>query len=164
MRRNLLFLFLAGVLVSCRNAPDKSFFDRYDITPINLSVEVAQAKAGNKLLLLEFGSSDSCEPCIRFEKQVFTQPEFMKYADANLVFVRVDFPFNSDLSKSVNATNNLLSNTYQVEGFPSFIALDKGGKEFWRMPKKGDQDPPYEKLMEPQAFISLLDSVKNSPR
>ena len=163
MIRNLLFLFLAASLViGCHHSVDKGFFDRFDTVPINCATEVAKAKAENKLLLLEFGSSDSCAPCQRFEREVFSQPEFLDYAGSNLVFVRVDFPFYTDLSSNVLATNTCLMAQYNVGGFPTFIALNPKGDEIWRLPQTNDLDPNFERLMAPKAFISQMNTLKNN--
>lgn len=133
-------------------------------TLINLSAEIARAKTENKLLLLEFGSSDSCPPCILFQKEVFSKPEFLAYEKSNLVFVRLDFPFRTTLPADVNATNVLLAQQFAASGFPTFIALDPEGNEFWRMPAKGDPNPSIEtSLFQPKVFIALLESLKKKP-
>jgi len=161
VRRNLLFLFLAALVVSCSKEPDKSFFDRFDTTPIDYSAEAARAKAGHKLLLLEFGSSDSCAPCMEFQKDVFSQPEFTGYESSNLVFVRIDVPANSKLPPSVEATNILLSKQFDVFAFPTFVAMDDAGQEIWRMPAKDDPNPGIDtRLFKPSEFIALIESVK----
>ena len=106
--------------------------------PANLSAEVTRAKDENKLLLLEFGSSDSCPPCIVFEQKVFSTPEFKTYEKSNLVFVRLDYPLKATLRPDTTATNILLARHFEADGFPTFVALDKNGEEFWRMPQKGE--------------------------
>jgi thioredoxin-related protein len=130
-------------------------------TPANLSSAIAQAKAENKLLLLEFGSSDSCPPCMLFEQEVFSKPEFMEYGKTNLVFVRIDFPAKSKLPSDVETTNVLLGAQFEASAFPTFVALDKDGKEFWRMPAKDDPNPGIPKLLfSPQGFIGLIETLK----
>jgi len=49
-----------------------------------------QAKAGNKLLLLNFTGSDWCGWCIKFDKEVLSQPQFKQYAHNNLVLATGD--------------------------------------------------------------------------
>jgi len=162
VRRNLLFLFLGAALVAgCHNTTDDSFFGRFDTTPIDYSAEAARAKTGHKLLLLEFGSSDSCAPCMEFQKDVFSQPEFTSYESSNLVFVRIDLPANSKLPSSVEATNVLLSKQFDVFAFPTFVAMDDAGQEIWRMPAKDDPNPGIDtRLFKPSEFIALIESVK----
>jgi thioredoxin-related protein len=143
-----------GKIVTDTNAP-----------PVNLAAEVARAKSENKLLLLEFGSSDSCPPCILFQQKVFSTPEFEAYEKTNLDFVRLDFPLNHDLRPDTKATNILLAQQFDILPYPTFIALDSNGKEFWRMPEKNDSNPEISlQLFEPTNFISLLEDVKKKKK
>jgi thioredoxin-related protein len=136
--------------------------------PVNLAAEVARAKSENKLLLLEFGSSDSCPPCVLFQKRVFSQTEFKAYEKSNLDFIRLDFPFRASLRADTMATNNLLARQFEADGFPTFIALDKDGKEFWRMPKIADLKSGNfaldTTLFEPTNFIALIESLKKQKK
>ena len=132
-----------------------------DAKPVNLAAEIARAKAENKLLLMEFGSSDSCPPCIEFQKDVFSKPEFLDYAESNLVFVRLDYPLKSKLPADVQATNALLAEQFEAWAFPTFVALDHEGKEFWRMPAKDDPNPGIPvRLFNPKGFIELVEGLK----
>src|SRR5471030_2210596 len=58
---------------------------------------LSEAKAGNKLVLLDFTGSDWCSWCIKMEKDVFDKPTFKDYAKDNLVLVEIDFPNNKNL-------------------------------------------------------------------
>ena len=139
----------AGKTVTDTNAP-----------PVNLAAEITRAKSEHKLLLLEFGSSDACPPCERFQQEVFSTPQFEAYAASNLDFVHLDFPLKTDLRPDTMATNTLLSRQFDQNVFPTFIALDGSGKEFWRMPKSLDDDPGFDALFEPTNFIHLMEQLK----
>jgi thioredoxin-related protein len=139
----------AGKTVTDTNAP-----------PVNLAAEITRAKGEHKLLLLEFGSSDACPPCERFQQEVFSTPQFKSYAASNLDFVRLDFPLKTDLRPDTTATNTLLSRQFDQNVFPTFIALDGNGKEFWRIPKSLDDDPGFDALFEPTNFIQLMEQLK----
>ena len=129
--------------------------------PVNLAAEVARAKTENKLLLLEFGSSDSCPPCVLFQQKVFSAPEFKAYEKSNLVFVRLDYPLNHKLRPDTEATNILLERQFDIVPYPTFIALDRDEKEFCRWPTDADLNSGTEmRLFDPNNFISLLESVK----
>jgi thioredoxin-related protein len=169
MKRILFFLFLISTtfLIECNGDEftidlSKAVADT-NAPPTNLSTEVARAKNERKLLLLEFGSSDSCPPCIIFQQKVFSTLEFLNYEKSNLIFVRLDFPSRVNLRSDTAATNALLSQQFEADGFPTFVALDKIGKEFWRMPQKGDLtlDPS---LFQPTNFIALIESVKKKEK
>ena len=122
--------------------------------PANLPAEVTRAKNENKLLLLEFGSSDSCPPCIILQQKVFSTPEFLAYEKSNLIFVRLDYPLKSNLRPDTKATNIFLLRQFDVVPFPTFIALDHNGKEFWR------QEGTTVQQFEPKEFIALIESVR----
>lgn len=100
--------------------------------PIDLDAAIAQARAGNKLVLLDFTGSDWCPPCMELHDRIFSQPEFRSYAASNLVFLTVDFPQKYRLSPDAGKTNDLLATKFDVEGFPTLVALDGNGKELWR--------------------------------
>ena len=131
--------------------------------PTNLSAEISRANEGKKILLLEFGSSDSCPPCIVFQQKVFSTPEFLNYEKSNMVFVRLDYPFKASLRPDTTATNALLSQQFEVDGFPTFVALDKSGKELWRMPKKGEITLDTT-LFRPEKFIAMMESLKKKEK
>ena len=50
------------------------------------------AAAQHKLIILKFSGSDWCIPCIRMEKNIFSNSVFTTYADGNLIMVNADFP------------------------------------------------------------------------
>jgi thioredoxin-related protein len=162
-----LFLILATVWVWCNfslaGETNKVASTAANTGPVNLPAEIARAKAENKLLLLEFGSSDACPPCMVFQQEVFSKPEFLTYEKSNLVFVRVDFPFKTELPPEVRGTNDLLAQQFEAYGFPTFIALDRDGKEFWRMPQKGEMTLDT-RLFHPANFIALIDSLKQKDK
>ena len=51
-----------------------------------------KARQENKAVLLDFTGSDWCGWCMKLKSEVFDQPEFAQFAQANLVLVEVDFP------------------------------------------------------------------------
>jgi thioredoxin-related protein len=162
VKRFLFFLALMAMapMIGCGDEGVSKTVTDTNAPPVNLAAEITRAKSENKLLLLEFGSSDACAPCIRFQQQVFSTPEFKAFAEANLDFVRLDFPLKVDLRPDTIATNELLSRQFDQDIFPTFIALDKNGKEFWRMPKSVDEDPDFESLFNPTNFINLMIQLK----
>jgi len=167
MKRNLFVLFFTAtvLLTGCERQEltvdmGKTVTDT-NAPPVNLSAEIARAKGENKLLLLEFGSSDSCPPCVLFQQKVFSSPKFLAYEKSNLDFVRLDYPLKVDLRSDTKATNNILARQFGAVSFPTFIALDHDGKEFWRMPAKDDPNPALDTtLFIPKNFIALLKSLK----
>ena len=80
-----------------------------------------QAKANNKLLLLNFTGSDWCGWCIKFDKEVWSQPRFKDYARDNLVLLELDFPRRKDQPVEVKKQNLQLAQQYEVLGFPTIV-------------------------------------------
>jgi protein disulfide-isomerase len=113
---------------------------------------LAQAKASNKPVLLDFTGSDWCPWCIKMDKEVLDTPQFKDYADKKLVLMLVDFPQSKQLPQKVQDQNNDLQKKYAVEGFPTYILVGKDGSVL------GQQEGYLEGG--PAAFIAKLDSMK----
>ncbi len=90
---------------------------------------LAEAKAGNKLLLMDFTGSDWCPWCIRLDKDIFAQKAFAEYAAKNLVLLKLDFPRGRTLPPAEQAQNEKLAKQYNIEGFPTVILLDGEGRQ-----------------------------------
>lgn len=160
MKRILLIIALVSTasLLECRG--DEFTVDMSKIKtdtnapPVNLAADIAKARSENKLLLLEFSSSDSCPPCIVLQQRVLATPAFEAFAKSNLVFVHLDYPLKSNLRPDTTATNILLAQQFHAYGFPTLIALDRNGKEFWRTEGLPVQD------FYPTNLINLLAGIK----
>jgi len=92
-----------------------------------------QAKTENKLVLLNFTGSDWCGWCIKLQKEVFTQPEFVTWAEKNIVAVEVDFPRKKKLASEQAKVNDALSEKFKIEGYPTLIILNGSGKKVAEM-------------------------------
>jgi protein disulfide-isomerase len=109
-----------------------------------------QAKAENKLVLLDFTGSDWCGWCKKFEQDVLSTPKFAAYAGRKLQLVRLDFPHHTPQPDALRRANAALSNQFKVDGFPTFVLLNGDGKEL------GRQDGYMEGG--PDAFIAELEN------
>jgi protein disulfide-isomerase len=89
----------------------------------------AEAKAGKKMVMLDFTGSDWCGWCIRLNREVFSEPAFAKYAKENLVLVEVDFPQRKQQSDELKKANHALQEKYKVEGYPTIIVLNSAGEK-----------------------------------
>jgi protein disulfide-isomerase len=113
----------------------------------------AKAKSDNRLVLLDFTGSDWCGWCKRLNAEVFSKPQFQEYAARNLVLVELDFPRFKQQSETVKKQNEQLAGKYRIEGFPTVIVLNAGGKvvgELGYMPGG------------PDAFIAALEQMRKS--
>ena len=93
---------------------------------------VAQAKAENKAILLDFTGSDWCGPCMKMKQETLATPLFTAYAQKNLVLVTVDFPEKMPQTPAVKLQNEKLNSRYQADGFPTYVLIDKSGRELGR--------------------------------
>jgi protein disulfide-isomerase len=118
----------------------------------DLSAALQQAKAENKMVLLDFTGSDWCVWCIKFDNDVLSKPEFASYAKTNLVMVMLDFPKAKPQSDSVKQTNKDLQAKFKIKGFPAYVALTPAGKEIGRQVGYLSGGP--------QAFITELEKFR----
>jgi thioredoxin-related protein len=86
-----------------------------------------KAKQENKFVLLDFTGSDWCGWCMKLRREVFDQPEFADFAQANLVLVEVDFPHHKVLAPDQKQANSGLAGKYHITGYPTIILLDPDG-------------------------------------
>lgn len=89
----------------------------------------AQAKAENKMILMDFNGSDWCPPCKALRKNVLNSQAFLDFAKENLVLLDVDFPHRKHQSEEQKKANEELSSKFNIEGFPTVIVLSSDGKE-----------------------------------
>jgi protein disulfide-isomerase len=98
----------------------------------DLPKALAEAKAENKMVLMDFTGSDWCGWCIKFDQETLSTEKFAAYAKTNLALVVVDFPNKKPQSDELKAANADLQKKYGVEGFPTFVVLNADGKEIGR--------------------------------
>ncbi|MCX6966399.1 MAG: thioredoxin family protein [Verrucomicrobia bacterium] len=115
---------------------------------------LAQAKAQNRPVLIDFTGSDWCGWCMKLDKEVFSLEDFKSYAAQKLVLLKIDFPRRRALAPAETMQNQKLANQYKVEGFPTVIVLNPDGTKAGQL---GYQPGG------PKAFISALEKVAPNP-
>lgn len=80
-----------------------------------------QAKREGKVLFLFFTGSDWCGWCVRLQKEVLTQPEFIAWAKDNAVLVDLDFPRNVAQSDELKQQNQALAKQHNISGYPTVV-------------------------------------------
>ncbi len=85
----------------------------------NLKNAIEVSKKTKKPLLLFFTGSDWCGWCIRLQTEVFKTPEFVKWANENVVLVELDFPRRTVLAPEITEQNNQLQQFFAVQGYPT---------------------------------------------
>ena len=86
------------------------------------------AKEKKLPLLLLFTGSDWCPACKQLDQKVLSQPEFQKYAAANLIRLYVDFPRYRTQSEAQQRHNQMLSRIFKIEAYPTLILVRPDGK------------------------------------
>ena len=130
MPRNLVIIALGVVLCmlgGCERQPSSSpQSDRHWL--MDMAQAQQQAAKTNRPILANFTGSDWCIWCIKLESEVFSQKEFQKFAENNLVLLKVDFPQKRQQPQALKKQNKQLAEKYNIEGFPTILLLDKDGK------------------------------------
>jgi len=109
--------------------PNASKEDQKKAWLTSIDEGLKQAKAENKLVMIEFTGSDWCPPCIMMAKKVFGKTAFLEGVKKDYVIVKLDMPnSNPELKKA----NEVLLKKYKVTGVPTVLLFDAEGKEFTR--------------------------------
>jgi protein disulfide-isomerase len=93
----------------------------------DLGAAQTKAYAENRIVLINFTGSDWCGWCIRLKDEVFSKPEFAKFASDHLVLVEVDFPRKKPQTPAQKQANKALADKYFVQGYPTIVLLNSKG-------------------------------------
>lgn len=142
--------FCAALLLNALVVPRAAYAQAKPGWTENQAAGLQDAKAGNKLVLMDFTGSDWCGWCKKLDKEVFSTPEFQEYAKKNLVLVELDFPQRKPIALETRKQNEALAKQYRVQGFPTVIVLNAEGKQVGELG-----------YMEggPKAFIAALEKL-----
>jgi thiol-disulfide isomerase/thioredoxin len=110
---------------------------------------LAEARADNKMVLLDFTGSDWCPWCIKFDNEVLKTDQFATYAQNKLELVLVDFPHTKPQDDALQQANRALANQFHITSFPTFVLVNYAGNELGRQTGYLAGGP--------DAFISELD-------
>ena len=126
------FLFTLGVVLFF-SSPNRTNAlavkgNSTDAWVTDFSAAQALSKENGKPMLLEFTGSDWCPPCMRMNKEVFSQETFLTYAGENLILVKLDFPRRKEQAADLKEQNEALAQQYEVRGFPTVVLVSPGGE------------------------------------
>lgn len=85
------------------------------------------ARALDRPLLLFFTGSDWCGPCMQLNNEILLHKDFTDYARDNLVLVEFDFPRMKKQDEETALQNQLVQQTFGIEGYPTVVLLDNLG-------------------------------------
>lgn len=95
-----------------------------------------KSKQTNKKIVLVFSGSDWCIPCIKLEKEIWTNPEFISYAEENYLLFRADFPKRkkNKLPNEIQDRNDQIASVYNPNGyFPLVVILNSNMEVIGRL-------------------------------
>lgn len=115
----LLFAFTLMSFIAGAQSEDNVF---QDVT------EVMKSAAESEMnILMVFGGSDWCRPCIQYKKEILESDEFLAFSKDNLAILYLDFPAKkkNKLSAEQTAHNEFLAKKYNPAGiFPKILIFD----------------------------------------
>lgn len=77
------------------------------------------SKKTGKPIMANFTGSDWCGWCKRLTADVFSKPEFLTWAEKNVIMLEVDFPRMKRLPQNIAAQNESLRNAFEIPGYPT---------------------------------------------
>jgi protein disulfide-isomerase len=121
-----ILILAAALLAGCNKRAETA--DEPSPWMADYDAALKQAAAENKYVLVDFSGSDWCGWCIKLDEEVFSKPEFIEYAKANLICVLLDFPRGKELPKAQKDANQALLEKFQVQGFPTVLIFNPQGR------------------------------------
>ncbi|WP_108868420.1 thioredoxin family protein [Aquimarina aquimarini] len=117
------------------------------------------AKEKDQNIVLLFTGSDWCPPCMRLEKYILSDKEFIEYAGKNFVWVKADFPKRrkNKLTAIQRSKNKALARKYNKRmSFPVILVLNNDGTVLGAT--------GYRRNLDVKGYISLLTSFDSFGR
>ncbi len=113
---------------------------------------ILAASQSNKKVLILFTVAENCDNCYALEQHIFKSEEFLAFAEAHYILVRLDFSQDqNDLSQELVDKNLLIVEKYNKDGFfPLVVVLNKTAKVLGKIGVYKDETPTQ--------FIRLLQS------
>ena len=116
MKKIIVFLLFTFCVIEGQAQELKWFTD--------VKEAVAIGNKEKKPLMLFFTGSDWCGWCKRLTASVFSQDEFKKWAEKNVVLLELDFTRMKQLPDEIRNQNAGLQQAFQVSGYPTVWVFD----------------------------------------
>lgn len=84
---------------------------------VNIASEMAIKT--KKPMLFFFTGSDWCGWCMKLQNDVFKKPEFITWANKNVILVELDYPKRKQLSPELLKQNQDLQQMFEIRGYPT---------------------------------------------
>jgi protein disulfide-isomerase len=97
---------------------------------VNLEEAYTKSKQTGKPILANFTGSDWCGWCKRLTASVFSQADFKKWAEKNVILLELDYPRGKEIPQAIREQNQGLQQAFQITGYPTVwvFNLDKDPK------------------------------------
>jgi len=94
---------------------------------VDMNKAYEESQKTGKPIMANFTGSDWCGWCIKLTNDVFSKPEFKKWAEKNVVLLELDFPRRKTLPDNIRQQNSSLQQTFKVTGYPTvwLFTVDK---------------------------------------
>jgi len=135
--KSILPFFAIIIIASCGNAQQNQGASKSTTTSastayhaenpgwlVKMEEAYAQSKKLNKPIMANFTGSDWCGWCKRLTAAVFSQDEFKKWAEKNVILLELDFPRMKQLPDEIRNQNAGLQHAFQVSGYPTVWVFD----------------------------------------
>ena len=93
------------------NAPLKWYTDLITVQQLS--------NASKKPIFGFFTGSDWCGWCKKLQHDVFEKPEFIQWANKNVILLELDYPRSKQLAPELMKQNQDLQAAFQVRGYPT---------------------------------------------
>ena len=128
----------------------------------NLETARQQAQQSKRDLLIYFSGSDFCPACITLEKDVLSQPAFLKQATKDYVLVQIDFPKKKQLPAPIMQQNAKLKTRfkkdYQFEALPTLYLASSQGIPYAKTGARGGDVKAYQEHL---TFLKRAKPMEN---
>lgn len=95
----------------------------------NFETAKTQAKERDKLVFALFTGSDWCPGCIFLESSILNDKTVQAFINEKFVPFIADFPRERKIQPGVARQNAKLFESYELEGYPTLLLIDKDGKK-----------------------------------
>ena len=87
------------------------------------------SQASGKPMLIYFSGLGWCYWCGKLDEEVFSAPEFERFAQENLILLNIDFPRKVAQTASIaDKFNADLAGSFGITGVPSLVLVSPDGK------------------------------------
>jgi thioredoxin-related protein len=154
-KHRMMAAAVAMLVFACRVLGNEVALKGAELGKWTMDFDAAVKLAGDKNLplLVDFTGSDWCQWCKLMDETVFAKPAWREYAAKNIVTVTIDFPKDKKIvPQEYVERNEKLKEKLNVEGYPTYVILDKDGTtELGRLGAGEDKTP--------ETFIQELNEV-----